>query len=117
MGNPVAWFEVAGRDTEALKRFYGGLFDWKLEHMAEMPYTMVDPAGENGLRGGIGHDPSGGTGHVTFYVQVDKLEDALSRAEELGGTKATDPMEIPNGRIAHFVDPEGHLIGLLEGGA
>jgi predicted enzyme related to lactoylglutathione lyase len=114
MTNQIGWFEVVGRDTDALKRFYGGLFDWKLEDLTEMPYTMVDPAGENGLRGGIGPDPSGGPGHVTFYVEVDRLEDSLSRVEELGGTKVAGPIDIPTGRIAHFTDPEGHVIGLLE---
>jgi predicted enzyme related to lactoylglutathione lyase len=114
MGNQVGWFEVVGRDQAALKRFYGDMFDWKLEDAEGMPYTMVDPEGRNGLQGGIGPDPSGGEGHVTFYVEVDGLEGSLSRAEELGGTKITDPIDIPNGRIAHFADPEGHLIGLLE---
>jgi uncharacterized protein len=115
MGNPIAWFEVVGRDTEALKGFYGGLFDWRLEDMSEMPYTVADPGGgEDGLRGGIGPDPSGGPGHVTFYVEVDELESSLARVDELGGRKVAGPIDIPTARIALFTDPEGHLIGLLE---
>jgi len=114
MGNPVAWFEVVGRDTARLKGFYGELFDWRLEDMQEMPYTIADPHGENGLRGGIGPDPSGGEGHVTFYVEVDDLEPSLARAEELGGAKVAGPIEIPGNRIALFADPEGHVIGLIE---
>jgi len=114
MGNPVTWFEVVGKDTEALGKFYGGLFDWKLEPMAEMPYTVADPEGENGLRGGIGPDPGGGAGHVTFYVEVDDLEGSLSRAEELGGTKIAGPIDVPDSRIGLFSDPEGHVIGLLQ---
>jgi uncharacterized protein len=117
MGNPIGWFEVVGQDTERLKGFYGGLFDWKLEDMEEMPYTIADPDGADGLRGGIGPDPSGGGGHVTFYVRVDELEAALDRVEELGGAKVAGPIDIPGARIALFTDPEGHMIGLLEGGA
>jgi predicted enzyme related to lactoylglutathione lyase len=116
MGNPIGWFEVVGRDTAALKGFYGKLFDWKFEDMTEMPYTIVDPGGENGLRGGIGADPSGGAGHVTFYVSVEELDRSLARVEELGGKTLVGPMDIPNGRIAHVADPEGHMVGLLEGG-
>ena len=115
MGNPIGWFEVVGQDTVKLKGFYGELFDWKLEDMEEMPYTVADP-GEDGLRGGIGPDPSGGEGHVTFYVSVDEVESSLARVEELGGAKVVGPIDIPNGRIALFSDPEGHVIGLLEGG-
>lgn len=114
MGNPVVWFEVVGKDTDGLRSFYGDLFDWKLEEMEEMPYTIADPGGDNGLRGGIGPDPSGGPGHVTFYVEVDDLEGSLSRVDELGGTKVAGPIDIPNARIALFTDPERHVIGLLE---
>ena len=31
MGAPVVWFEVAGRDLQALTRFYGELFGWKVD--------------------------------------------------------------------------------------
>ena len=116
MGNQVGWFEVVGRDTEALKRFYGGLFDWRLEDMQEMPYTIADPQGANGVRGGIGPAPDGGPGHVTFYIEVEALEDALARAQELGGKQVAGPIDIPGTRIALFADPEGHVVGLLERG-
>ncbi len=35
MANGVTWFEVAGKDREALKGFYSQLFDWKLSDMEE----------------------------------------------------------------------------------
>jgi uncharacterized protein len=114
MANPVVWFEVVGQDREALKGFYGDLFDWKLDDLDQMPYTVVDPDGGNGLRGGIGPDPAGGHGHVTFYVEVERLEDALGKAEQLGGRKIAGPIDIPDTRIALFADPEGHTIGLIE---
>lgn len=113
MANPVVWFEVVGRDTAALKGFYGDLFDWKLSDLEAMPYTIADPEAENGLRGGIGPDPSGNSGHVTFYVEVDDLEGSLAKAEQLGGSKIVGPIDIPDARIALFADPEGHTIGLL----
>ena len=34
MGKPVVYFEIAGRDGEALKEFYGNLFAWKIAHHA-----------------------------------------------------------------------------------
>ena len=33
MGNPTMWFEVAGKDREALNGFYSRLFDWQLKDM------------------------------------------------------------------------------------
>jgi len=112
MGNPTMWFEVAGKDREALKDFYSQLFEWKLTDMDAMPYTAVDTGGE-GISGGIGAAPDGHPGHVTFYVQVDDIEAALAKAEALGGKRAMGPMDIPSGQIALFTDPEGHAIGLM----
>lgn len=114
MGNPTMWFEVAGKDHGALKDFYSTMFDWKLTDLdGGMPYATADTGGE-GIPGGIGAAQNGG-GHVTFYVQVDDLEVALSKAEELGGTRIMEPMDIPSGQIAMFADPEGHQIGLMTG--
>ena len=114
MGNPTVHFEVLGKDHEALKSFYTDLFGWKTSEIQSArgtPYTLVEPE-KGGIGGGIGSSPNGIEGHVTFYVGVDDLSAALSKAESLGGRKLTEPMEIPNGQIAHFADPEGHVIGL-----
>lgn len=115
MSNPVVHFEVVGRDAEALKRFYGQAFDWRIESV--MPeYAMVHPGGEGGIPGGIGAAPGGQAGHVTVYVQVDDLDAALARIEELGGHRVAGPMDVPDGpSIALFADPEEHLVGLVKG--
>jgi len=113
MANGVSWFEVAGRDREALKGFYSQLFDWKLNDMEEMPYTGVEAA-DGGIPGGIGQAPDGHPGHVIFYVAVDDADAALAKVESLGGKREMGPMEIPAGRIAHFSDPEGHIVGIWE---
>jgi predicted enzyme related to lactoylglutathione lyase len=112
MANTVRWFEVAGKDHAGLKDFYAGLFDWKLNDMDGMPYSILEDAGD-GIPGGIGATPEGSEGHVTFYVTVDDLEQSLSQAESLGGKRAMGPMDIPGGQIAQFTDPEGHLVGLM----
>jgi len=65
MGNPTMWFEVAGKDHQALKDFYSQLFEWKLTDMDGMPYSTIDTGGE-GIPGGVGAAPEGHPGHVTF---------------------------------------------------
>ncbi len=112
MGNPTMWFEVAGKDHQALKGFYSSLFDWKLTDMDGMPYATIDTGGE-GIPGGIGAAPAGDSGHVTFYVLVEDIEAALGKAETLGGKRTMGPMDIPSGQIALFTDPEGHQVGLM----
>jgi uncharacterized protein len=114
MANPTMWFEVAAKDREAAKEFYGRLFDWKMSDMEEMPYTMVEQDGA-GIPGGIGSAPEGQDGHVTFYVEVDDVEAGLAQAQSLGGTRVMGPMELPRGgKIGLFADPEGHVVGLMD---
>ena len=115
MGNPVTFFEVVGRDAEALQSFYGDAFDWQTQPFAPIPsYAMVRPGAEGGIGGGVGPAYDSGPGHATFYIEVANLEEALSKVESLGGRKVMGPTDIPEGpSIAMFADPEGHVVGLF----
>jgi predicted enzyme related to lactoylglutathione lyase len=117
MGAPVVWFEVAGRDLDALRQFYSSLFGWKIEldPAAPMPYGMVNTGADGGIPGGV-YAPGEPVGsYVSFYVAVDDLEGSLRQAEGLGAKVAQPPTPLPDGsRVAMFNDPEGHRIGLLQ---
>ncbi|MFL5893693.1 MAG: VOC family protein [Thermoleophilaceae bacterium] len=107
------WFEVSGKDGKKLQDFFSGLFGWELDANNEMNYGMVNLSDDVG--GGVGPTPEG-DGHAMFYVAVDDVEDSLQKAESLGGKRIWGPMEVPNGpTIAHFADPEGHVVGLFRG--
>jgi predicted enzyme related to lactoylglutathione lyase len=114
MPNPVVHFEVLGRDADALKRFYQDSFGWGMESV--MPtYAMARPEAGSGIDGGVGATPDGASGHVTFYVQVDDLQQALANIEANGGRTVQPPMDVPDGpSIALFADPEGHVVGLVK---
>lgn len=117
MANPVGWFEVVGKDGAKLRGFYGDLFDWQIAPSGgEMDYGVV-AAAEKGIAGGIGAS-DGGSGHVTFYVEVDDPAAYLAKAERLGGKTVMPPTDIPNFNltVAMLADPEGHVIGLMKGG-
>jgi predicted enzyme related to lactoylglutathione lyase len=117
MKNPVVWFEVVGKDGDKLRRFYTDLFGWKIDGATgDMDYGLV-VAGNGGIGGGVGKSQDGGTGHVTFFVEVDDPKAYLARAEKLGGKTVVPPTEIPsyNLTFAYFVDPQGHLVGLSKG--
>ena len=113
MGQPVVHFEVQGNDRQALARFYGQLFDWQMNDVSDMNYTMVETGGDGGINGGIGATPEGAPGGATFYVGSDDVAGTLSKVQELGGRTVAGPMDMPGGRKwALFADPEGHVIGL-----
>jgi uncharacterized protein len=124
MGQPVVHFEIAGKDAEKLRSYYGDLFGWEFDTNALVAptvseagnYGFIDrnttPEGV-GIPGGIGGG-AGFSGYAIFYVAVDDVEAALQKAESLGGTRVMGPAKNPNGSlvVGHFTDPEGHLVGV-----
>jgi uncharacterized protein len=115
MANPVVHFEVVGKDAGALREFYGGAFDWQLQDVMNGAYYMVNTGGEGEIAGGVGASPDGGAGQVIFYIQVDDPAAALEKIKSLGGSTVSEPMDVPGGpTIAHFADPEGHVVGLVK---
>jgi predicted enzyme related to lactoylglutathione lyase len=113
MGNPVIHFEVVGRDGSKLQKFYGDLFDWKINADNPMNYGIVDNGGE-GINGGIGASPNGRT-QVTWYVQVDSIDEYLKKAEGMGGKTVMPRTEMDMVTLAMLADPEGNVVGLVEG--
>jgi hypothetical protein len=112
--HPVVHFEILGKDRKLLEEFYSAVFDWRIEP-AEDWYSLVKPGA--GINGGIGAREQH-AGHVTFYVAVADVAAALELVASNGGQTAFGPHPIPDGGIiAGFTDPEGHLIGLVQGPA
>jgi len=121
MGQPVVHFEVIGKDGDKLRSYYGDLFGWEIDASNPMNYGVIQRDGNTdadgvGIGGGIGQGPEGYDGHVTFYVEVPDVGEALAKAEELGGKRVMGPEELPDAGITlgQFTDPEGHPIGLIQ---
>ena len=120
MGQAVVHFEVIGKDADKTKAFYGELFGWEMNSDNPMNYGVVaresaQTADGIGIGGGVagGYD-AGYDGHVTFYVQVDDVEEGLAKAESLGGTRVMGPAEIQPGlTLGQFTDLDGHMVGLV----
>jgi uncharacterized protein len=92
------------------------LFDWKMQADPTMgDYALVDTqSGDGAIGGGIGPSESAAEAGVKIYVRVDDLDAYLARAEELGGTRAVPPTDLPDGygRFAILKDPDGNSVGL-----
>jgi uncharacterized protein len=120
MGYPVVHFEITGQDGTKLHSYYSELFGWEIDADNEMGYGLVQREGNTnpdgiGIGGGIATGPQGYGGHVTFYVEVPNVEESLSKAEGLGGTRMMGPEEVMPGLIIGlFNDPEGHTIGVMQ---
>jgi uncharacterized protein len=124
MGQPVVHFEIIGKDAEKLRSFYGDLFGWKFDTNAPVAEAISQPGNYGfinrnttsdgtGIPGGVGGG-AGYDGYVIFYVGVPDVQAALRKVESLGGTRRMGPEKNPGADlvVAHFTDPDGHLIGL-----
>ncbi len=120
MGQPVVHFEIMGKDGEALRSYYSELFGWKIDANNPMNYGMISAEGNQdsegvGIGGGVGQLPEGMDPHLTFYIAVDDVEEALKKAESLGGTRIHGPSQIEDMLIlGHFSDPEGNMVGVMK---
>ena len=122
MGQPVVHFEVIGKDGKKLRDYYSELFGWDIDAENEINYGVIQrddntTADGVGIGGGVAGGPEGYDGHVTFYVEVPDVEEALSMAESLGGSRVMGPETIMGRMVlGQLTDPEGHVIGLIQSG-
>ena len=112
MTNPVTHFEIMGKDSVALQKFYHDVFGWKLAPpIKEMGnYSLFDNEGR-GIGGGIGE----GDHRVTFYIEVDDPQAYLDEAVKAGANMLMEVTQVtPDTVIALFADPQGNMTGLLK---
>jgi predicted enzyme related to lactoylglutathione lyase len=113
--NPVVFWEIRGKDMDALKGFYGAIFDWKIEPPAPgfAPIESRDKDDDFGLNGGL--TAGRGDGWVAVYVRVKDPEVTLDEVVKLGGKVILPVTDRPGqATIAIFSDPEGHVVGLVK---
>ena len=124
MGQPVVHFEILGKDADKTQSYYSELFGWDVEPLPfdnPTQYGTVAREGNTnaegaGIGGGIGGAPNGYDGHVTFYVEVPDVEEALTKAESLGGKRTMGPDQVPGGPvIGLFTEPDGNTVGVVKG--
>jgi predicted enzyme related to lactoylglutathione lyase len=113
MLNKLVHFEIGCRDRAEQGKFYGSLFDWKLEETPIMTSLRTGDA-VGGHLNQLGHEPHN---YVTFYIEVEDVAESAKKAVELGGKLVAGPLEYTPGNIfAWITDPEGNMIGLHHAG-
>jgi predicted enzyme related to lactoylglutathione lyase len=114
MANPFVHIELVTKDLEKSKKFYSSMFDWKLEKIPGMDYTVIK-VGE-GTGGGMMKKPDPGIPDNWLpYILVDDVAKSTKKAASLGATIAKDVTEVPEmGRFSVIVDPTGAAFGLWE---
>ena len=114
MANPFVHVELNTTDLAKAKEFYGKLFDWKLEDVPNMSYTMIK-VGEGTGGGMMTHPVPGAPSAWLAYVMVDDINASTAKAKALGATILRDPTEIPEvGWFSIFTDPTGAVLALFK---
>jgi hypothetical protein len=108
----VTWFEVAGKDSNKLRDFYGKVFGWQFNIPPDMDYGMVD-GGERGIGGGVG-GAGDGTPHAIWYAEVENPQAAMDKIVANGGKVAVPVMDGGMVTFGLFTDPEGNLSGVFK---
>lgn len=119
----IVHFEIPADNVEKLRKFYGGLFGWKIEKMPgpveywSIQTVPVDKKGapiRPGVNGGMmkrqnpEHKP-------VNYILVDSVDEHSQRIEALGGKVIVPKMEVPGvGWWALALDTEGNQFAILQ---
>ncbi len=117
----LAWNELSTRDVDGAERFYGEVFGWGAE-TSPMPgpngpvdYTGWQVGGK--AVGGALPMPEGVPAEVPpfwlVYFAVEDTDAAVAKAKELGASVVMEPVDIPAGRFAVVVDPQGAVFGVI----
>lgn len=116
--HPSVMFEVIAHDQPKLKQFFSDVFDWRYDVGKESGFAYVPfPEQCTALLGGIGQanpQMAGFEAGTNFYLRVDDLDAAISRAVEYGGQRFVDPVSVDGYTFAMIKDPEGNAIGLIK---
>lgn len=123
MSGRVVHFEIPADDTDRAQKFYREAFGWSVDAAPGMDYALLGtvpvtdqgvPTEPGGINGGMMRR-EGIWAHPVVTIEVDDIEAALKRVEQLGGTVARGSMPVgPIGFAAYFTDTEGNLMGLFQ---
>jgi uncharacterized protein len=105
------WNELNTHDLTKAGRFYEAVFgvDIDMQQFGGSDYGVVKVDGRSvaGIRQ-LDAPADEVPAHWQTVFAVEECEPALARVDELGGTKLTDPIEVPGvGRFALVQDPVG----------
>jgi predicted enzyme related to lactoylglutathione lyase len=121
----VVHFEIPVDDLDRAKSFYGSVFGWQLQTMADMnDYTIAmttavdeqtqSPTEPGAINGAL-MKRTPDTSAPVLTVGVASVDAALEEIESAGGSTVTARTEIPGmGAFGYFRDPEGNVVGLWE---
>lgn len=114
----LTWNELATRDPESAKTFYGEVFGWAAvdSTMGQVEYTTWKLGNRDvgGMMAMIGEEwPDDLPPHWMVYFAVEDTDATVAEAIELGGSVSVPPTDLPVGRFAVIGDPQGAFFSVI----
>jgi predicted enzyme related to lactoylglutathione lyase len=116
--NAVVWAEFPVTDMARAKAFYtavvgAGLAD---QEGGPNPMSVFASKSQNAVSGHLypGKPATPGTG-PTIHLAVEEVNLAMERVAANGGQVVSPVIEIPAGRFAYCLDPDGNSFGVFSG--
>lgn len=115
----LTWNELATRDPEAAKTFYGEVFGWRAEEsiMDKTGYTTwkLGDREVGGMMPMLGEEwPPDLPPHWMVYFAVADTDATVAEATELGGIVTVGATDLPVGRFAVIGDPQGAFFSVIK---
>ncbi len=106
----VSWHELATTDANKAYDFYQALFGWQKGEAMDMgpqgTYQILTHEGKP--FGAIYPRPKEiPASNWLYYFHVTNLDDTIAKTKANGGKVLNGPMDVPGGRIAQCLDPQG----------
>ena len=119
--NSLCWNEVMTRDSETNKAFYPAVFGW------DAGRPQFEGAPESYVVWEVDGKPAGGMMQMTddFFppevpphwgvcFAVADCDAIVAKARDLGATVTYEAMDMPIGRFAGFIDPQGASFSVMQ---
>jgi uncharacterized protein len=109
------WHDLITEDIDAARRFYGGVLGWTFEDSGTRDGYVVARSGDVYVAGMVPvTEPADGSNLSRWvpYVSVADVDDAISRSGVRDGKVAVTARDVPLGRVAALIDPEGAVYGV-----
>jgi len=114
----VVHFEIPADNPERVAEFYKKVLGWEIQKWeGPMDYWLISTGkdSEPGIHGGIARNKDRPASGVLVTAQVDSVDDCLKKIVTAVGSIVVPKRAIPGvGYQAHFRDPEGNVIGIME---
>ncbi len=110
------WNELITPNEAAAKKFYTGLFGWKIQPFGkEAPDYKLLKLGKDSAGGLMqAHEP-GCPARWVPYVLVADVDATVKKAKKLRAKVMLEPFDVAEvGRIAVLADPQGAVIGIIK---